>query len=201
MIQSIKASHCLQREHILLFRLRTVSSSNSASTKCVRQLRIIADPKTSRPPRFLSQPNGTLLLANLEQGLYTPDNVFHRFVVHADGNAVEFTLMAGNEAGWFQLGARSGKSMEVEWKLHFEGKCHLRTEHNSGGIYDSRNPSNSLPNSRRPFPARPRAVARHFACQPSPHHPGISQWLKSVGGTKLPAPTRTAAIESSICLL
>jgi hypothetical protein len=93
-----------------------------ASTKCVRQLRIIADPKTTRPPRFLSQPNGTLLLANLERGLYTPDNVFHRFVVHADGNAVEFTMVAGNEAGWFQLGARSGKS--IQWKLN--GSCILK---------------------------------------------------------------------------
>lgn len=61
-----------------------------------------------------SYPTANLSLVNLEMGLYPDGNVFHHFVAvledieRGEGNAVQFAIVAGNDAKLFAVNRTTG---------------------------------------------------------------------------------------------
>ncbi|KAI3420926.1 cellobiose dehydrogenase [Globodera pallida] len=100
--------------------------SQATVTRCAIRVNVQTDAgrTTKSDIRFLSVPNVTIFLANLEQGLYPEGNVVHHFVAISERlpeNRALFEIAGGNGLGAFRLESDGALSVPEPSKLAANG--------------------------------------------------------------------------------
>uniref|UniRef100_A0A914HR26 Cadherin domain-containing protein n=1 Tax=Globodera rostochiensis TaxID=31243 RepID=A0A914HR26_GLORO len=100
--------------------------SQATVTRCAIRVNVQTDASrtTKSDIRFLSVPNVTIFLANLEQGLYPEGNVVHHFVAISERlpeNRALFEIAGGNGLGAFRLESDGALSVPEPSKFAANG--------------------------------------------------------------------------------